>query len=181
MDYHPWRSIPFLSTDDEKPFIIHDVQSPDNSAVPSRTSQCPSLTPMPTQPLVHSMESSESPLSPDIHISMQHSLSQLNPSGSVQINTGDPMSYGVGDEENNFNRNFEDYDAFDRWKSELEEKECVDFIIKEKCSSKGNPPRYKEKVTLLCGRQRIGTQKYVRKCPERTQKTPSRKVSNCFP
>ncbi|KAG8685276.1 hypothetical protein FRC09_014852, partial [Ceratobasidium sp. 395] len=65
---------------------------------------------------------------------------------------------------------------FEAWRRQEEETHTVEFVKGDTHGSRTNPPRFKEHVKLVCARHtRRGRKQYIKKHPERTRKTPSRK------
>ncbi|KAG9105474.1 hypothetical protein FRC07_009256, partial [Ceratobasidium sp. 392] len=66
---------------------------------------------------------------------------------------------------------------FETWRRQEEETHTVEFVKGDTHGSRTNPPRFKEHVKLVCARHtRRGRKQYIKKHPERTRKTPSRKI-----
>ncbi|KAG8858801.1 hypothetical protein FRB91_009302 [Serendipita sp. 411] len=85
--------------------------------------------------------------------------------------------YGSGDQDEGFTLQFANLDAFHAWKEETEKADCVDYFKVDAHTSKAVPPRFKEHVKLSCSRHtRVGQKKYIKKFPDRTRKTPSKKI-----
>ncbi|KAG8722418.1 hypothetical protein FRC08_002399 [Ceratobasidium sp. 394] len=78
--------------------------------------------------------------------------------------------------EDGYDLTFANLAEFEKWRREEEETHTVEFVKGDTHGSRTNPPRFKEHVKLVCARHtRRGRKQYVKKHPERTRRTPSRK------
>ncbi|QRV83111.1 hypothetical protein RhiJN_11127 [Ceratobasidium sp. AG-Ba] len=79
--------------------------------------------------------------------------------------------------EDGYDLTFANLEEFQAWRRLEEETHTVEFVKGDTHTSRTNPPRFKEHVKLVCARHtRRGRKQYVKKHPERTRKTPSRKI-----
>ncbi|KAF9056586.1 hypothetical protein BJ165DRAFT_540793 [Panaeolus papilionaceus] len=94
-----------------------------------------------------------------------------------QPTTTTKQPYGSGDTDDGYTLLFENIDAFQAWRQQEEEAQCVEFVKGDTHGSKADPPRFKDHTKLVCARHsRSGRKKYVKKHPERVRKVPSRKL-----
>ncbi|PPR00037.1 hypothetical protein CVT24_009046 [Panaeolus cyanescens] len=94
-----------------------------------------------------------------------------------QVTTTTKQPYGSGDTDDGYTLLFENISAFQAWRQQEEETQCVEFVKGDTHGSKADPPRFKDHTKLVCARHsRSGRKKYVKKHPERVRKVPSRKL-----
>ncbi|KAI5121164.1 hypothetical protein M0805_007161 [Coniferiporia weirii] len=100
---------------------------------------------------------------------------QLSPAQLQHFQERSP--YGSGDSDDGYTLVFDTTEDFQAWRANEEEDNMVEFIKGDTHGSKAVPPRFKDHVKLVCARHcKSGRRKYVRKCPERNRKVPSRKI-----
>ncbi|KAL5535803.1 hypothetical protein ACEPAF_3897 [Sanghuangporus sanghuang] len=86
-----------------------------------------------------------------------------------------PYVPDVSDEE--YPLQFPSFDAFQHWRSHLEEQETVEFVKTETYRSKTVPPNFREHTKLLCSRYfKSARSKYVTTLPERNRSMPRRNM-----
>ncbi|KAF9481652.1 hypothetical protein BDN70DRAFT_875954 [Pholiota conissans] len=109
-----------------------------------------------------------------LHQPIQHQPQAPAPAASAST-TKQP--YGSGDSDDGYTLVFANLDAFQTWRQNEEERNCVEFVKGDTHGSKADPPRFKDHTKLVCARHsRSGRKKYVKKHPERVRKVPSRKL-----
>ncbi|KAF8594800.1 hypothetical protein BDV93DRAFT_130007 [Ceratobasidium sp. AG-I] len=88
-----------------------------------------------------------------------------------------PKLFVSNDPDDGYNLTFPCLADFETWRQQEEDTHTIEFIKGDTHGSRTNPPRFKEHVKLVCARHtRRGRKQYVKKHPERTRKTPSRKI-----
>ena len=144
----------------EPPIFMQPLLPPQNaqsdSFIPLSRSSAPSASDLFAQP----------PKSHSQNYSMHHPL---------QDQKQTPDCTGVS--EDGYSLEFPSIEAFQHWRSEVEERDSVEFIKADTHRSKATPPRFNEHTRMVCARHCKGVRdKYAKMPSDRSRQLPSRKV-----